>query len=58
MAPQAQVGGGVVGARLLLFVGCIYLGVAVDYARQARYGMAFAFVAYAAANLGFAMDAK
>jgi hypothetical protein len=46
------------GAGLLLFVACIYVVVAVEYARQSRYGMALAFVAYAAANLGFAADLK
>jgi hypothetical protein len=43
-------------ATLLLGVGVVYLGVAVGYWREGRLGMAFAFVAYAAANLGFAMD--
>jgi hypothetical protein len=46
------------GAGLLLFVACIYLAVAADYARQSRYGMAVAFVAYGLANLGFAWDAR
>ena len=46
------------GAPLLLLVGCIYLGVAVDYARQERYGMALAFVAYSAATLGFVLDLR
>ena len=41
---------------LLLFVGGIYLLVAIDYACVARYGMALAFAAYAAANIGFAWD--
>ncbi len=45
------------GAGLLLFVGAIYLLIAIDYAVAARYGMAGAFVAYAAANVGFALDA-
>lgn len=44
------------GAGLLLVVGAIYLGVAVDYAAHGRHGLAWAFVAYAAANLGFAWD--
>ena len=43
-------------AGLLLFVGLVYLAVAIDYASHARYGMALAFVAYAVANLGFALD--
>ena len=46
------------GAGLLLFVAAIYVGVAADYARQSRYGMAVAFVAYGLANLGFAWDAR
>lgn len=41
---------------LLFFVAIIYLGVAVDYAIHARYGMAVAWAAYAAANVGFALD--
>jgi hypothetical protein len=43
-------------ATLLLGVGVVYLGVAVGYWRDGRLGMAFAFVAYALANLGFAAD--
>lgn len=42
---------------LLAVVAVIYLGVAVGYWRQGRYGMAFAFVAYALANMGFVIDA-
>ena len=45
------------GAGLLLFVGCIYLAVAWEFAQQGRWGMALAFVAYALANVGFAVDA-
>lgn len=41
---------------LLLLVGGIYLCVAVSYASDERYGMALAFVAYALANVGFALD--
>jgi hypothetical protein len=48
----------VMGAPLLVFVGAIYVAVAADYARQSRYGMAVAFVAYGLANLGFAWDAR
>ena len=44
------------GAGLLLFVGAIYLAVAVDYALKERMGMCLAFVCYALANLGFAVD--
>lgn len=41
---------------LLLFVGAIYLVVAICYGLQHRYGMSLAFVAYALANVGFALD--
>lgn len=44
-------------AALLLIVAVMYFGVALDYAMQARYGMALAWGAYALANLGFAWDA-
>lgn len=43
---------------LLLFVGLIYLVVAVGYWRAGRYGLCAAFIFYAAANLGFAWDAR
>jgi hypothetical protein len=46
------------GAGLLLFVAAIYVGVAADYARQSRYGMALALAAYALANAGLAWDAR
>jgi hypothetical protein len=46
------------GAGLLLLVAVIYAAVAVDYARQDRYGMCLAFVCYSLANLGFALDVK
>ena len=42
---------------LLLLVGVVYLGVAYGYYRDRRPGMALAFIAYAIANLGFALDA-
>jgi hypothetical protein len=45
------------GAWLLLFVGTIYLIVALEYVIAGRYGMALAFTAYALANAGFAADA-
>jgi hypothetical protein len=45
------------GPGLLLFVGVIYLIVAADYVGEDRYGMALAFLCYAVANLGFALDA-
>lgn len=41
---------------LLTIVALIYLVVAVGYARERRYGMMFAFVAYALANIGFILD--
>jgi hypothetical protein len=47
-----------VSAGLLLFVGAIYLWVAADYALHERYGMALAFLFYALANAGFAVDAR
>lgn len=43
---------------LLLFVGVVYLWVAVGYVRAGRWGMTVAFIAYALANLGFALDAR
>ena len=46
------------GAPLLMLVACIYLGVAVDYALQERWGMALAFTAYSLANIGFVVDLK
>ena len=45
-------------AGLLLFVGGIYLVVAVNYALHDRRWMALAFVAYALANVGLALDAR
>lgn len=43
------------GPALLLIVACIYLGVAADYALDAKYGDALAWGAYAVANVGFAL---
>jgi len=44
---------------LLLVVGAIYLGVAADYSiMNGRPWLAFAFVSYALANVGFFMDAR
>lgn len=43
---------------LLLFVGGIYLIVAFGYGRERRLGMAVAFVAYALANIGLALDGR
>jgi len=43
-------------AGLLLIVGAVYCVVAVDYAMHGRYGLCAAFVCYAFANLGFAID--
>lgn len=45
-------------AALLTVVSCIYLGVAVAYMREGRWGMAVAFVAYALANVGLILDAR
>lgn len=42
---------------LLLVVAGVYVWVGLDYALSGRYGMALAWVAYAAANIGFALDA-
>ena len=42
---------------LLLFVGAIYLFVAVEFYLAAKYGLCLAFVAYAVSNLGFAFEA-
>jgi hypothetical protein len=44
-------------AGLLLFVGNIYLLVAIQYYVHGRNGMCLAFLAYALANVGFAWDA-
>lgn len=43
---------------LLLFVGGIYLIVAIGYGREGRWGMAVAFVAYSLANVGLALDGR
>lgn len=43
---------------LLYVVALIYAGVAGQYAYTGRYGMALAFAAYAAANVGFALDTR
>lgn len=44
------------GPWLLLLVAAIYIGVAASYWIDGRYGMMFAFIAYALANLGFIFD--
>lgn len=44
------------GVPLLLGVAAVYVGVAVAYAAEGRHGMGLAFLAYAVANVGFAMD--
>jgi hypothetical protein len=49
-------GEGCVSAPLLLLVGCIYLGVGLDYYRQGRYGMVLTMVAYSIANIGLILD--
>ena len=43
---------------LILFVGVIYLVVAVDQYRQGSPGMALAWMGYSVANVGLAMAAK
>lgn len=43
-------------AGLLLFVGTIYFIVAVGYWAEGRQGLSLAFIAYAVANIGFALD--
>lgn len=45
-------------APLLYAVACAYLWVAGNYAEQGRWGMMLAFVAYALANIGFALDLR
>lgn len=47
-----------VSSTLLLLVGSIYLIVAAGYYRAGRWGMCLAFVCYAGANIGFALDAR
>ncbi len=42
---------------LLLFVGAIYLFVAVEFYLAAKYGLCLAFVAYAVSNIGFMIEA-
>ena len=43
-------------ATLLLITALLYAGVAAGYAANGRWGMCLAFVAYAIANVGFALD--
>jgi hypothetical protein len=43
---------------LLLVTSGIYGWVAFGYAMQQRWGMCAAFIAYAVANVGFAIDAS
>ena len=50
--------GGAVSPVLLYFVAVIYGAVACQYVMAHRYGMALAFVAYALANVGFALDTR
>lgn len=45
-------------AGLLYFVAVVYFAVAIEYASHDRWGMALAFVAYALANVGFALEGK
>jgi len=43
---------------LLYFVALIYAGIALQYMGVRRYGMAMVFIAYALANIGFALDTQ
>lgn len=43
---------------MILFVGGIYLLVAIDQFRKGEVGMSIAWLGYAAANVGLAMAAK
>jgi hypothetical protein len=45
-------------AGLLALVAFAYVGVAIGYAVDGRWGMAVSFIAYAAANLGFILDLR
>jgi hypothetical protein len=45
-------------AKLILFVGVIYLAVAIDQWRKGSPGMAIAWLGYSLANCGLAMAAK
>jgi hypothetical protein len=45
-------------AKLILFVGVIYLAVAIDQYRKGAGGMALAWLGYSLANVGLAMAAK
>jgi hypothetical protein len=45
-------------APLLAAVTLAYLWVAIGYAREHRYGMTVAFLAYALANVGFILDLR
>ena len=44
------------GSGLLAAVSVAYLGVALQYIAQGRYGIAVVFVGYAVANCGFIWD--
>lgn len=44
------------GIPLLLAVSVVYVAVGVAYLAEHRLGMGLAFLAYAIANVGFAMD--
>jgi hypothetical protein len=43
---------------LILIVGLVYLAVAIDQWRKGEGGMAIAWLGYAMANVGLAMNAK
>lgn len=46
------------GAGLLIAVSLAYLGVALSFAREKRYGMALAFLGYTLANFGIIWDMR
>jgi hypothetical protein len=45
-----------VSTSLLIIVALIYWAVAIGYYMDGRPGMSLAFIAYAFANIGFALD--
>ena len=42
----------------LILAAMLYISAAIDYYNSGRWGMMIAFIAYATANLGFALDAQ
>lgn len=43
-------------AGMLTAIAGVYAYVAVNYARESRWGMCVVFAAYAVSNIGFAID--